>query len=151
MYLDIWKLKHSDFYLIRNLNLSKNKYERWRKTAEALKLSRLAKQRLEWIIFYHTKADKNASLTCRHFGITRSKWYFWFSRFNQKKFLGACPGVIHWRKSKNFRNKLHRSDKEKTKRIHPLSIWKSGKIKKTIYQIRKRKDLEKILRILSSR
>ena len=78
------KAKTFGFYLIRNLKLSKNKYERWRKTAEALKLSRLAKQRLEWIIFYHTKADKNASLTCRHFGITRSKWYFWFSRFNEE-------------------------------------------------------------------
>ena len=33
--------------------------ERWRKQAKLLKLSKEACQRLEWIIYYETKANKN--------------------------------------------------------------------------------------------
>ena len=60
-----------------------NKYELWRKTAQALGLSKKALLRLEWIIFYHTKAKKNARLTARHFAIPRSQFYYWFSRFDE--------------------------------------------------------------------
>ena len=78
------KAKTSGFYLIPNIKLSKNKYARWKKVSKTLKLSKEANRRLEWITYYHTKADQNASLVCRHFGITRSKWYFWISRFNEE-------------------------------------------------------------------
>ncbi len=78
------KAKTFGFYLIRNLNLSKNKYERWKKISKAPKLSKEAHQRLTWIIYYYTKANENTSLTCRHFGIARSKWYFWFNRFDEE-------------------------------------------------------------------
>ena len=47
------------------------RHEHWRKVAETLKLSKPAKLRLEWIIYYHATAGKNASLTARHFGIPR--------------------------------------------------------------------------------
>lgn len=76
------KAKQKGYYLLPNIQFL-NKYERWRKTAEELKLSKEAKQRLNWIIYYYEKSNKNASLTCRHFGITRSKWYFWIKRFNE--------------------------------------------------------------------
>ena len=59
-----------------------DKYEFWRKTAKVLKLDKPALQRLEWIIFYHTKATKNASLTCRHFAISRKTFYKWFNQFD---------------------------------------------------------------------
>ena len=78
------KIKTSGFYLIRNIKLSKNKYERWKKISKTLSLSKEANQRLEWIIYYYTKANRNVSLTTRHFGITRSKWYFWINRFNEE-------------------------------------------------------------------
>lgn len=78
------KAKRLGFYLIRNLKLSSTKYERWKKISKTLHLSKEANQRLDWIIHYHTKANKNASLTCRHFGIARSKWYFWLSRFDEE-------------------------------------------------------------------
>ena len=78
------KAKTSGFYLIPNIKLSKNKYARWKKVSKTLKLSKEANQRLEWIIYYYTKSNKNVSLTCRHFGIARSKWYFWISRFNEE-------------------------------------------------------------------
>ena len=77
------KAKTSGFYLISNTKIVKNKYERWKKVVKVLKLSKNANQRLSWIIYYYTKTNQNTSLTCRHFGITRSKWYFWFNRFNE--------------------------------------------------------------------
>jgi len=58
-------------------------YDRWRKRAELVKLSDEAKTRLEWLIFYHTAGKKNVTYTTKYFGISRSKFYFWFSRFNE--------------------------------------------------------------------
>jgi hypothetical protein len=45
------------------------KYDRWRKQAVVLKLLPRTKHKLEWVIYYHTKASRNARLTARHFGI----------------------------------------------------------------------------------
>jgi transposase len=58
------------------------KYNRWRKRATLVGLSDKAKLRLEWIIFYYTQGQ-NASNTARHFGLARSKFYFWLSRFDE--------------------------------------------------------------------
>ena len=55
----------------------------WRKTAKALKLSKQACSRLEWIIYYHFRAGKNVSLTCRHFSLHRKVFYAWFNRFDE--------------------------------------------------------------------
>lgn len=59
-----------------------DKFNLWRKVAAGIKLSDKAKLRLEWIIFYFTAGKKNTTNTCQHFNISRSKFYFWFSRFN---------------------------------------------------------------------
>lgn len=59
-----------------------NKYDRWRELAKKLGLSREAKCRLEWIIFYETKGGKNASLVARHFGIGKSTFHKWYKRFD---------------------------------------------------------------------
>ena len=67
----------------KRLNISFNKYELWQKTAKVLNLSKEALRRLEWIIYYYEKADQNTSLTCRHFHIYRSQWYYWFKRFDE--------------------------------------------------------------------
>ena len=45
-------------------------------------LSKDALCRLLWIDWYYTH-DKNAELTCRHFGISKSVFYRWFNRFNK--------------------------------------------------------------------
>jgi transposase InsO family protein len=63
----------------------KDQHARWRKTAELLHLSRAARGRLEWIIFWE-KHHKEVSLTCRHFGIARKTFYKWQGRF-EKDFL----------------------------------------------------------------
>lgn len=71
-------------YFARRHRLLKG-YDRWRKLAELLKLSRAARGRLEWIIFWE-KHKKNVSLTARHFGIARKTFYKWQARF-EKDFL----------------------------------------------------------------
>jgi transposase InsO family protein len=55
----------------------------WRKVAKTLKLSKQACNRLEWIIYYHFTSKKNASLTSRHFGISRKLFYAWLNRFDE--------------------------------------------------------------------
>ena len=67
----------------KRLAIPVNKYDLWRRMAKSLRLPQSAGLRLEWVIYYHTKADKNASLTIRHFGIPRSQWYYWFNRFDE--------------------------------------------------------------------
>lgn len=56
------------------------------------KLSKEAKRRLRIIDFYYTKANRNASLTCRHFCISRSYFYKWKNRFNPK-YLGTMESL----------------------------------------------------------
>jgi transposase InsO family protein len=58
-----------------------DKYERWRKVAKILKLSKTARLRLEWIIYYHN--GHNATETARHFGIARKTFYKWFAQFDE--------------------------------------------------------------------
>lgn len=60
-----------------------SKYQRWRAVAKTFKLSKSARIRLEWAIFYETKAFKNASLTCRHFGISRKTLHKWHALFDK--------------------------------------------------------------------
>lgn len=60
-----------------------NKHARWRIAAKELDLSHEAKNRLEWMIYYQSRGMKNASLTARRFGIARSTFCKWKSRFNE--------------------------------------------------------------------
>jgi len=71
------------FFLRKPLKLLK-KHERWLKQAEILNLSKGAKQRLDWLIFYETKAEFNASLTARHFGISTKTFHKWKNIFDGK-------------------------------------------------------------------
>ena len=74
------KNRHFYFFKAKSIKLL-SKYERWRKVA-VLKLSRIAKQRLEWLIYYETKSRFNASLACRYFGITPKTFYKWKKLFD---------------------------------------------------------------------
>jgi transposase-like protein len=60
-----------------------DKFNLWRKTAKTLSLSKAALNRLEWIIFYQTKAQSKASIAARHFGINSSTFYKWLKLFNE--------------------------------------------------------------------
>jgi len=68
---------------LKKLSIPFNKYQFWRRVAKTLKLSSEARRRLEWIIYYHTGGDRNASLTIRHFNIHRSQFYYWLNRFDE--------------------------------------------------------------------
>jgi transposase InsO family protein len=60
----------------------RGEHDRWRKIAELQRLSRAARGRLEWIIFWESN-HKDASLTARHFGIARKTFYKWLNRFEK--------------------------------------------------------------------
>lgn len=78
------------------------KYQRWRNIANILKLSRNAIIRLEWIIFYETRAGSNATLVCRHFGISRKtfhKWYALFDELNLKTLEDRSRAPLNRRKA----------------------------------------------------
>jgi len=75
-------MAYQNYSLVSKFKLG-NKYDRWRKMAQLLSLSKPACQRLEWVIFYQTKAGRNASLTCRHFGIVPKTFYKWLNRFGE--------------------------------------------------------------------
>ncbi len=76
-------VKKVGYYLVPEIKLM-DKHERWRKQAKALGLSKEAGNRLEWIIYYETKADRNASLAARHFGIARKTFHKWKNIFDEK-------------------------------------------------------------------
>jgi transposase InsO family protein len=125
------KAKQQGWYLIPHIVLSKTKYDRWRKLTNTLHLSKKAKRRLEWIIYYETKAQKNTTLTCRHFGISRSLWYYWKKRFNEEDLssLEDIPPIAQKTRQKEYtplqyervlciRKKYIRYGKEKILRLY---------------------------------
>lgn len=61
-----------------------DKHANWLGQAKLLKLSKEAKTRLKWIIYYETKAGKNVLKTCRHFSIAPKVFYAWKNRFDGK-------------------------------------------------------------------
>ena len=78
-------LKNRYFYFFpRKIVPLLDRHVRWRKEADLLGLSKAAKLRLEWFIFYRTKAGKDVSLTCRHFLVSRKTFYKWLSRFDER-------------------------------------------------------------------
>lgn len=139
------KRRRADYYLRRKLHISLNKHDRWKKIADLLSLSAKARQRLEWMIYYETFAKKNATLTCRHFGIQRSVWYYIRKRFDEKnlKTLEDQTCAPHKVRTREYtpleyerivglRRTYIRYGKEKLSRIYnkqypkdtPISTWK---------------------------
>jgi len=56
--------------------------EHWRNLAEYWRISSGAKQRLEWMIFYHTVGAKSSTKTASYFGISRKTFHQWRKRFD---------------------------------------------------------------------
>ena len=69
-------------------HLFNTRWERIRAIAREMGLSRSARARLEWMIWYETKGRRNASLTCRHFGISRKTFYHWRARYSETNLAG---------------------------------------------------------------
>ena len=79
-------------------------HDRWRRTAEVFNLSKGAKSRLEWMIFYETKGERNARLTARHFGVAPKTFYQWHNRFDQGnlKTLEECSRAPIKRRTREY-------------------------------------------------
>jgi transposase InsO family protein len=58
---------------------------RWRKVADKINLSTKGRGRLEWIIFYYTITNSNATATAKYFGISRQCFHKWLRRFKKSK------------------------------------------------------------------
>lgn len=54
--------------------------ERWRRVAKILKVSKQARLRLEWIIYFYE--GHNVVQTARHFGISRKTFHKWWREFD---------------------------------------------------------------------
>ncbi len=89
----------------------------------AASLSKDGLKRLTWIDWYYSHG-KNAELTCRHFGVSKSLFYRWLNRFNKNNL-----------KTLEFDTKTRRPKKL---REMTTPMW----IRKRIYDIRL-SDLEK--------
>lgn len=57
-------------------------HERWRRTARALGLSKDAKMRLEWMIYFETKGQRSIRQTARFFGRPPKTISKWVGRFD---------------------------------------------------------------------
>jgi IS30 family transposase len=62
-----------------------DKVVRWRGIADKINLSPSGRLRLEWMIFYETVGNHNATKTANHFNISRKIFYKWFNRFDNGK------------------------------------------------------------------
>ena len=70
------------YFKTKDFQIKTDKWGVYRKVAKR-KLSKDAQLKLEWIIFYHTIVNKNATKTASHFGISRKTFHKWLGRFNE--------------------------------------------------------------------
>ena len=76
-------MKHHNYYLPwGRQHVLLAPHERWKRQGKLLKLSKKATQKLEWFIYYHTRANKKAAPTARYYGITPKTFYKWFAVFD---------------------------------------------------------------------
>ena len=62
-----------------------SKYQRWRDLAGTLEFSAAQRLRVEWMVFYHLQAKCSATLTCKHFNISRKTFHKWLKRFKASR------------------------------------------------------------------
>lgn len=75
--------RHFAFFPRKYPLILHTQHTRWRKQAKLLGLSKEARARLEWIIWYR-EHNTNVSLTCRHFHIHPKTFRRWRNRFDQQ-------------------------------------------------------------------
>src|SRR3990170_6959727 len=92
----------------------------------AANLSKAALKRLSWFDWYHAH-EKNISLTCRHFGISRDTFYLWKKRFNPRN-LRSLEDDTKTRRPHNLRQMT--TPRHNKKIIFFIILKKSQKKKK---------------------
>lgn len=68
-----------------------SRFDVWKNTAKRQRVSKQAMIHLNWIIYYETKANYNASLTCRYFGIAPKTFYKYLNRFDSADIRSLEP------------------------------------------------------------
>src|SRR4030043_1523049 len=79
MYQEPWK----NYFFPAKPMLLEDRWIQMRKISQET-LSLPAQFKLEWIIFYHTVGEENATKTASHFGISRKTMHKWRIRFNER-------------------------------------------------------------------
>ena len=74
--------KRGDFYFFKETQIKTIDYWQLVRLRGKDILSSQAQLKLEWIVFYHTQAKKNAKQTAEHFGISRKTFHKWLQRFD---------------------------------------------------------------------
>ncbi|MDO8573235.1 MAG: integrase core domain-containing protein [Candidatus Daviesbacteria bacterium] len=124
-----------------------NKWDYLRFWAKDHGISKDAQLRLEWIIFYHTVAKKNAKYSATYFGISRKTFHKWLGRFDEgnlisleeqsripKKVRGWMVTEREENRIKDLREKNMEFGKKKIKRIYfrdygeDISTWKIERV-----------------------
>jgi transposase InsO family protein len=79
--------KPASFYFFKRKPIVlKSRYERWRGVADLLGFTTQERLRVEWMVFYYTVAEENATFTAQHFSISRKTFYKWLKRFKDSKY-----------------------------------------------------------------
>lgn len=73
-----------------------------RQVKQTVSLTKQAKIRLSWLDYYHTHG-RNAALVCRHYGLSRSCFFKWKTRYEQ---LGVAGLVDQPKRPKRVRTPL---------------------------------------------
>ena len=112
----------------------KNHWVRLRCVAETVALSNLAKQKLEWIIFYNSVTNCNVTTTAKYFNITRKTLHKWLKRFDEKnlKSLEEVSKSPHLKRSWT----VTFEEQERIKDLRNLGKckWGKKKIKKLYFK-----------------
>jgi transposase InsO family protein len=137
-------------YFKRKPHTLLNRYDRWRQVAKLQSITKEAGKRLEWIIYYETRGEFNASFTARHFGIARKTLYKFLDRFDSANFLtledqSRAPHHVRQReitlvaedRIKQIRNEDLSQGKEKIQREYLERYGEDISCHKILYTIQK--------------
>ena len=109
-----------------------SRHDRLRGVAKALGISRIACKRLEWIIYWETRGKRKATLTARYFGIGRSTFHKWLSRFDETN-LRTLESGCRAPKKRRKRNAVPLKDRRVIELRKQYPYW--GKMKlKVLYE-----------------
>jgi len=89
------------------------------------KLTVRAQEKLEWIIFYHTMADKKVKATAGYFGITRKTLHKWLSRFDERNLLSLEEESRRPDKTREWEVTLEEEEHIKTLRKKNMELGKA--------------------------
>lgn len=112
----------------------KNHWLVLRSIGEKIGLSSSAKEKLEWMIFYHTVASGNATTTARYFNISRKTLHKWLKRFDDKnlKTLEGLSRSPHTKRTWTIT--FEEQERIKDLRLFSKCKWGKRKLKRLYFK-----------------